>query len=122
MLMETQEITDKMQIKFLSPLVVRGRQNQKDYYYSYRHQEFLDILKINIKEQLSITNLSKELVDEISLEAVDTKKTVIKFYEKNIECSLGTFQIEGKKELLKYLYQAGIGSKRSSGFGMFEIL
>lgn len=122
MLMEKQEITENMKIKFLSPLVVRSRQEQKDYYYSYQHKEFLDILKINIKEQLKITNLSEKLVDSLTLEAVDAKKTVIKFYEKTIECSLGTFQLSGDKELLKYLYQAGIGSKRSSGFGMFEIL
>ena len=46
----------------------------------------------------------------------------MKFYEKKIETSTGIFRITGDKQLLNYLYQAGIGSKRSSGFGMFKIL
>ena len=30
--------------------------------------------------------------------------------------------LHGKEELLEYLYKSGIGSKRSSGFGMFQII
>ena len=114
--------TENINIKFMSPLVVRSRQNQKDYYYSYGSQEFLDTLKINIKEQLKITDIPENIVDTFEIKSNDYKKVIIKFYEKKIECTLGNFNITGNKELLKYLYQAGMGSKRSSGFGMFEII
>ena len=109
-------------IKFMSPLVVRERIDKKDYYYSYSSDNFLEQLKNNIKEQLKISKLSSEIVNGFNIEAVQAKKVIVKFYEKKIETSTGIFRITGDKQLLNYLYQAGIGSKRSSGFGMFKIL
>jgi CRISPR-associated endoribonuclease Cas6 len=114
--------TGNINIKFMSPLVVRNRQNQKDYYYSYGSQEFLDTLKINIKEQLKITNMPENIVDTFEIKSDNYKKVIVKFYEKKIESTLGSFNIKGDIDLLRYLYQAGVGSKRSSGFGMFEII
>lgn len=122
MIPEKQINESNLRIKFLSPLVVRSRENRKDYYYSYAHKEFLETLKVNIKEQLKITNIPPQLVDSLTIQALQAKKVIVKFYEKKIETSIGTFELTGEKQLLKYLYQAGIGSKRSSGFGVFEII
>ena len=119
---EKEITTDKITIKFQAPLCVRSRENNKDYYYSYENDNFEEILKINIKEQLKITDIPTETVDTFIIKPINAKKVLIKFYEKCIECSTGTFEISGNKELLKYLYQAGIGSKHSAGFGMFQIL
>lgn len=115
-------ITDKITIKFQSPLCVRLRENNKDYYYSYENEKFEEILKINIKEQLKIADIPTEILDTFTIKPKNAKKVLIKFYEKCIECSTGTFEISGNKELLKYLYQSGMGSKHSAGFGMFQIL
>lgn len=115
---DTEEIT----IKFMSPLVVRSRLENKDYYYSYNDEEFKDILKINIKQQLKITDIPINLVDSFDIVAINFKKIIVKFYEKKIETTSGIFKISGNKQLLKYLYDAGMGSKRSSGFGMFQII
>ena len=115
---DTEEIT----IKFMSPLVVRSHLENKDYYYSYNDEEFKDILKINIKQQLKITDIPINLVDSFDIVAIDPKKIIVKFYEKKIETTSGIFKISGDKQLLKYLYDAGMGSKRSSGFGMFQII
>ena len=116
--LETEEIT----IKFMSPLVVRSRVEGKDYYYSYNNNKFKDILKINISQQLKITDIPEELVETFDIVAIQPKKVIVKFYEKKIETSTGIFKISGNKQLLKYLYDAGMGSKRSSGFGMFQII
>lgn len=109
-------------IKFISPLVVRERENRKDFYHSYESEKFMQILKTNIKEQLKITDINPEKADTIQLEAVKAKKAIIQFYEKKIETTLGTFKVKGDKELIEYLYKSGMGSKHSSGFGMFEII
>lgn len=114
--------TNNITIKFLSPLCVRGRENNKDYYYSFEHEEFENILKINIKEQIKITNFPESIVDNLKIIPIKTKKVIIKFYEKKMECSTGTFTIEGDIELLNYLYKSGIGSRHSAGFGMFQII
>lgn len=122
MMIEKEIISEEITIKFMSPLVVRNRVNRKDYYYSFNDEEFLDTLKMNIKEQLKITNIPTEIVDNFNIETINAKKVIVKFYEKKIETSTGIFKIYGDKKLLEYLYKAGMGSKHSSGFGMFQII
>ncbi len=106
MVMEKEIKSDKITIKFQSPLCVRSRIDQKDYYYSFENKEFEEILKINIKEQLKITNMPKEIVDSFKITPIKAKKVLVKFYEKCLECSTGVFEISGDKQLLTYLYQA----------------
>lgn len=122
LLPEKQINTEEIIIKFLSPLVVRSREDSKDYYYSYSNNEFLNTLKVNVKMQLKISDLSETLAETMNIEPIDAKKTVVKFYEKQIEASIGTFKLRGDINLLNYLYKSGIGSKHSAGFGMFEVL
>lgn len=106
MLIEKEILTDNLTIKFQSPLCVRSRENNKDYYYSFEHKEFEEILKINIKQQLKITDLPETIVDTFKIMPIKAKKVIIKFYEKQIECSTGVFNISGDKRLLEYLYKA----------------
>lgn len=113
---------NKIIITFQSPLCVRQRKENKDYYYSFKNEKFEETLKMNIKEQLKITNIPSELVGALKITPIKAKKVIIKFYEKQIECSTGTFELEGNIELLNYLYKAGMGSKHSAGFGMFQII
>lgn len=123
MLPEKNITSESIDIKFQSPLVARNRQNKKDYYYSYTNPEkFLETLKINIREELKITDIPPETVETFEITPIETKKVIIKFYEKQIETSTGKFNIKGDKRLLEYLYKAGLGSKRSAGFGMFQII
>lgn len=104
---------NKIIIKFQSPLCTRERNQNKDYYYSFENERFEETLKMNIKEQLRITNISVESVDTLKITPIKAKKVIIKFYEKQIECSTGVFALEGDIELLSYLYKAGMGSKHS---------
>ncbi len=122
MMMEKEITSEKITIKFQSPLCVRERNDNKDYYYCYENDKFEEIIKINIKEQLKITDIKEEVINTFKITPVRPKKVVIKFYEKCLECSTGVFEISGDKELLKFLYQSGIGSRHSAGFGMFQII
>ena len=122
LLMEKRIDTEEIIIKFMSPLVVRSHIEKKDYYYSFADKEFKDILKINIKQQLRITDIPEILVENFDIFAISSKKVIVKFYEKKIETSTGIFKLVGDKKLLSYLYQAGMGSKHSSGFGMSKII
>ena len=90
--------------------------------YSFENEKFEETLKMNIKEQLKITNIPVESVETLKITPIKAKKVIIKFYEKQIECSTGSFALEGDIELLNYLYKAGMGSKHSAGFGMFQIV
>ena len=122
MVQEKEVNSDDIIVKFLSPLCVRSRKDNKDFYYSFEHKEFEETLKINIKQQLKITDFPETIVDNFKITPLNAKKVIIKFYEKQIETSTGIFKLEGDKKLLDYLYKAGIGSKHSAGFGMFQIV
>ena len=113
---------NKIVIKFQSPLCVRYREENKDYYYSFENEKFEKTLKMNIKEQLKIADISVSTVDTLKIIPIKAKKVIIKFYEKKIECSTGIFELDGDTKLLNYLYKAGVGSKHSAGFGMFRIV
>lgn len=108
LLPEKQIKEGQVMIKFLSPLVVRNRENQKDYYYSYEHDKFLDTLKLNIKIQLQISDLAEDVIENLKLEPIKAKKTIVKFYEKKMETSVGTFYLSGNPVLLNYLYKTGM--------------
>lgn len=116
MLVEKKVLSEEILVKFMSPLVVRSRIDKKDYYYSVGDDQFLETLKINIKEQLKITDIPEEVVNNFNIEPVQPKKTVVRFYEKQIECSLGIYKMTGDRRLLQYLYKAGASSRHSSGF------
>lgn len=91
-------------------------------YYAYDKEEFQKYIRINIEEQLTAENLNIQLLNNFEITPINAKKIIIPVYEKMIECSLGIFELYGNTELLKYLYKAGIGSKKAMGFGLFEII
>ncbi len=107
---------NKILIKFLSPLVVhyRNQETRKDYFYSFQDEKFPETLKLNIRLQLENTGINKEKIEELDIIPVKAKKSVIKFYEKKIEVSLGVFELHGSVELLEYLYKSGIRFKTLS--------
>lgn len=118
---EKEIVENKILVKFQSPLCARERIDNKDYYYSYEKEKFKTVLRLNLEEQLKRSGKSLELLNSFDIIPIKPIKVVIKFYEKQIECSTGTFELQGNKELLEYLYKAGMGSKHSAGFGMFQI-
>lgn len=124
MISEKEISTTAIDIKMLSAIVCRNhdRVTLKDMYYAFDREEFNEFIKINIREQMENENLDKSLLDSFSITPINAKKVIVKLYEKKIETSIGTFRIEGDIELLKYLYKAGIGSKRAMGFGCFDII
>jgi len=87
-----------------------------------RHIQYKETLKMNIAEQMKTEGLDKSLLNGFDIKPIQAKKAIIPVYEKMIECSLGSFELTGERELLDYLYKAGIGSKKAMGFGLFEII
>ena len=116
---------DQISIKFLSPLVLRrhDKNTNKDYYIDCFHSDFNDQLNVNVNAMLK----KFELIfndTQIKLEPIDQKsnRTVVKFLDATIGCSYGRFVLSGDAKILSLLYKTGIGSRRSEGFGMFEVL
>ena len=109
-------------MKMLSPLAVRSVNNGKSYYYSCDEEQFIPKLKDNIVTMLeTFTGVEKEKIP-MQIDAIKTKKTVTYAFGSNITANLGIYKISSDPIFLNYLYQLGIGSRRSEGFGMFEIV
>ena len=107
-------------IRFISPLVVRNHLlDEKDRYYTFEDDEFQNCLKEVIKRQLMNSGCEEA---EVLLEPVKAKKTVILSFGNKIRSTLGIFKIRSTPQVINFLWKAGIGSRRSQGFGMFEIL
>lgn len=114
-------LENEVTIQMLSPLVLRDhKKGEKDYYYQAGDSEFLNIAKQVIQAQISnLKNTSKSM--DIVLEPIKTKKVIVKTFGINVPASLGSFKLSASAEIINLLYQIGIGSRRSEGFGVFEI-
>ncbi|MBM7616005.1 CRISPR-associated endoribonuclease Cas6 [Alkaliphilus hydrothermalis] len=113
--------------KTLSPIVVRehGGDNKKTWYHSLETEEGQAIFMENLKYQLSDVFGERGLLDfeDIKVEVdSDIRKVKVKNYGIEVHSSIGKIRIKAQPYILDYLYKAGIGSKRGSGFGMVDIV
>jgi len=107
-----------------SPLCIRWHnpKTNQDYYYSYSNEEFKEVFLHVVKTQLVHAGFSAEYLQGLNIEPISCKKVIVKHYNCNIECTLGKILLEGKQAVLQYLLNAGCGSRKSSGFGMLELI
>ena len=110
-------------IKFSSPLAIRDHySDNKDKYYSFSDDKFISKFQMVVKNQLIKEGFKNELTENIRLEFIQPKITVVKHYDVYIESTLGVFKLHADKMILNYLSKAGLGSRKSEGFGMFQII
>ena len=119
---ETEVKNNQIYIKFLSPLLVRVRENYEDTYIDYTHPEFNKKINIVVENFISAQGIQDVQNKKIDLTPIKAKRTVIKNMKLNFNVSLGEFLLKGEPKLLNYLLQSGIGSRRGQGFGMFKVI
>lgn len=110
----------------IAPIIIRDHRKEtgKDWFYTFEDENAVDILKRNLKNELKEKfnrNIDYD-IEQLQIEFLKMKKVIIKNYGLKIQCSIGTFKMEGESYLLQCLYQRGIGSKRSLGFGYLELV
>lgn len=115
----------RIQVKTLSPVVVREHKKERkiDNYFIPLDEGFQQKLKDNIiqsGQEFFEFDISRD-VEELRVEAIDVKDTLVLHYNNKIRASIGKFVLEGKPYLLEYLLKAGMGARRSQGFGMLEV-
>lgn len=116
--------SNKILAKMNSPLIIRNhnRELNKDYYYAYDQESFEKEAIRTIRHQLKNQGFRDNFLEGLKITPIKCKKVIVKHYQCKIEGSLGNFVIEGNPAILNYLLQSGIGSRKSEGFGMFELL
>lgn len=99
-----------------------NRNNNKDKYYVYSDNIFREKIKIVVMNQVIKAGFTKEEANEIKINPIQCKKVVAKHYRRYIDITTGIFEIQGNNEILQYFYNEGIGSRKSSGFGMVDLI
>lgn len=124
---EAKPITsNRIKFKTASPIVVREHRgdNKKTYYHDLSTSEGQEVFKLNLRYQIrdKFPEVEEESLDSIGVRVLETRLTLVKFYNIVIPSNLATIEIATEPYILDYLYLSGIGSKKSSGFGFVNIV
>lgn len=114
-------------LKTMSPIVIREHNgdNKKTWYHSLGTEKGQAIFMENLKYQLRDAFGERVLYDfdDLSIQISEDHKDVkVKNYGIAVLSNLVKIKIKAQPYILDYLYKAGIGSKRGSGFGMVDIV
>lgn len=99
-----------------------NRENNKDKYYTYLDNDFREKIKNVIRNQVIQAGFPEEEANEIKVNPIQCKKVVAKHYRRYIDITTGVFEIQGNNEILQYFYDVGLGSRKSAGFGMLDLV
>lgn len=117
-------------IKMLSPLTIYSTLRKPDgkkktYYYTPWESEFSELIKENLlrKYEAFYAKLPNEEDFSIKpLRVFNNQEKKINYKGTWIKGWLGVYQIQTTEELIEFAWDAGLGSKNSQGFGMFDII
>ncbi|MCA9749547.1 MAG: CRISPR-associated endoribonuclease Cas6, partial [Romboutsia sp.] len=118
-----QKITSSKVIFKTYGLCIRdhNKETNKDNHYVYSDEKFNEQLKVVLKNQISQTGFSKDIVDSIKFSPINCKKVLVKHYDTYVDTTVGSFLLEGNPLLLQYLYDVGMGS-RNTMFGYLDLV
>lgn len=120
---------EKVEFKTMSPICIKNKDNE---FISPQDALYIEELNYIVDKNLAAHRgygLKKPLqFEERSMKKIVVKEEITGFKEvtnKNtfyVNAYSGTFKLTGDVEDLNYIYQSGLGFRRSQGFGMIDIL
>ncbi len=118
--------TNEVILRTMSPIVIREHKgdNKKTWYHSLNNDKGKEIFMENLKYQLTDEFTEERILDirEVEVETLYNKEVKVKHYGIEILSNICTIKVTGKPYLLDYLYRAGIGGRKNSGFGMVDLV
>lgn len=123
-----QKVILKNECKFYTmpgtPILVRehDRETNRDKYYTVEDKEFCERLCQSIRNQLEAAGYEKAFIEKANIQVIvnDCKKVVVRHYGVMIDGTTGCITIKAPEIILQHLYQNGVSSRRSEGFGMVD--
>lgn len=113
-------------IKMITPITVYSTdlETKKTIYYSPKDEQFFEMIKNNFyRKYQAYYGIQPDTAIEIRCGDENLpKKVVTKYKGIYITAWYGTYEISGERKYLDFLYQTGLGSKNSQGFGMFDLI
>lgn len=118
--------TGAVMIKTRSPISVYSTnlETRKSYFYSPEESGFYELVNDNfIRKYLAYTGIIPSSQIVLLPNKISAKdKFVTKYKGQYVSGWNGTYELRGEPKYLDFLYQAGLGSKNSQGFGMFDVV
>lgn len=120
---------DRLKIKMLSPVTIystlsKADGRKKTYYYTPFEREFSELVSDNAKRKFRAF-YEKEPRGDIQLAPLNVNmnnQSIISYKNTVIKGWMGIYELGGDRELMKIVYDTGLGGKNSQGFGCFEVL
>lgn len=105
--------------KVLSPICLRLHNKEKkiDRYLTVEDENFALEFQRKLEDELPYM---KEEIALLKYDFSGLKKVIVPVYHLKIQVSIGEFIVAGNIKILNYILKNGVGSKRSSGFGLVE--
>ena len=101
-----------------SPIVIRNHKD-KTKYVTPTDTEFMDSFINALTEQWAMYR--DDDIGDISLNIIKYKKVAMTHYGGLVLGFTGLFTLEADSDVLEFFYKAGIGYRRSNGFGFIEV-
>lgn len=113
--------SQRVLIKMCSPLLVRKHEADVDTYLAYNDEDFQRCFALSVNRMLN--NLVPDVLNtQVEIMPVKPFKTVVNTFGNRITGNIGIYQLNSDAKVIDLLNHLGIGSRRSQGFGMFEIV
>lgn len=105
-------------------LVVRAhnKETNKDKFLTFMDEGFDKQLSEILKIQAENAGFSGKIGEKVEFQPIQCKKVLVKQYGIFVDATIGIFTLKGDPDFLQYLYQAGMGSKHSMGYGMLDVI
>jgi len=116
------DIESKMIFKTFTPIVLRDIESKKGKgFLSHDNIKFKEQIKYTIRNSVKYFMNTEIDIAQINFTPLKMKSDIVSLYGGEIGNS-GVFMLEAPKEVIKLVYDIGLGAKRSQGFGMIEIV
>ena len=114
---------DAYRIRTLSPIALRQRtEDGRSVYYSPEDREFDELINLNLYRKFNAA-FGTEPPSTVDLTlASRPKKVVTKIKDTWVTAYHASFEMYADPSVTQFLYDTGLGSRNSQGFGMFKIL
>lgn len=116
----------RIRVRMISPVTLRvtNRESGESRYVAPWEEGFSEFIDANFQRKYeSCYGISPAENVDIEWVAIDRKKDeYVTRYKGHYVCGWrGTYELTGSPEVLTFLYDTGIGSRNSQGFGMIEL-
>ena len=120
------EFKKETYIRTLSPITIYStlytpQGKKKTYYYSPKEKEFSNLICENAQKKHTILH-GKKAEGNLEVEPIRVKEVVVLYRGTVIKAWTGKYILKGSKNLMKTVYETGLGGKNPQGFGMFEVI